>query len=316
VSILERFGEQVQVRTAAGLTGWTTESNLLTEEFWKKEQDLQAKTALMTPEAQGHTRVLSNLHIEPGRDTPRVRQLSKDVSVEFFDREPMEVPASVTGAQTMAAPTPSPTQNEPPAASTAQNWTLPSDEDSDKSAPDSNSSTAGAMNSTTPPAPSGPRKEDWWLVRAKLPDQSTLSGWLLGRFVDLDVPRPLPDYASSAGMRVVAWFELNRATDSGGQPRPQYLLVGTHESEGQACDFTMMRVYTWGKQSSRYETAFVQSDICGKLPVKVAHVTGGQDVSFSFSDLSDSSPVARTYRMHQTIVRRVDLEAGKRKANP
>jgi hypothetical protein len=298
VTILERFGDQVQVRTPAGVTGWTTDSNLLTEEFWKKEQDLQAKTAAMLVESQGHTRVISNLHIEPGRDTQRVRQLPKGVPVEFFQRQPMEVPASVTGAQAAA----------PPAAN------LPNATGGAKDADDDDKPSQDANGSTSAP-PSGPKKEDWWLVRAQLPDQSTLSGWVLGRFIDLDVPQPLPDYANTAGMRIVAWFELNRVPDATGQMRPQYLLVGTHEAEGQSCDFTMMRVYTWGKQGNRYETAFVQSDFCGKLPVKVTRAAGSApDVMFAFADLGDASSAPRTYRMHQTIVRRTDLENAKRKA--
>ena len=42
------------------------------------------------------------------------------------------------------------------------------------------------------------KKEDWWLVRAHSADQTSMAGWILGRFIDLDVPAPLPDYASSA----------------------------------------------------------------------------------------------------------------------
>ena len=297
VTIFERFGDQVQVRTPSGLVGWTTESNLLREEFWKQEQELQAKTAAMVVQSQGHTRVISNLHIDAGRDTPRVRQLPKDVPVDFFARLPMEVPSSVTGV--LVAP-----QGAP---ATASNSAQVADND-EKSAQDSSDKSAVT--------PAGPKKEDWWLVRAHLPDNSTLSGWLLGRFIDLDVPEPLPDYANSAGVRIVAWFELNRVPDSGGQMRPQYLLVGTHEPEGQACDFTMIRVYTWGKQNGRYETAFVASDACGKLPVKVLHVPGSApDVTFAFTDLGDTSNAPRTYRMHQTIVRRTDLQTAKRRAN-
>ena len=284
VSILERFGEQVEVRTAAGVTGWTTDSNLLSQEFWKQEQNLEAQTAKMTAEAQGHTRVISNLHIDPARDSPRVRQLSKDVAIEFFARAPVPVPSEVTGAIT------------PVVAKTPES--------------DTESEASPALDANG----GAPKKEDWWLVRAHFSDNSTLSGWVLGRFVDLDVPEPLPDYASSADMRIVAWFELNRVADSDGQMRPQYLVVGTHEAEGQVCDFTMMRVYTWGKERTRYETAFVQSDLCGRLPVKLTRVArgqaGSQDTSFSFADLSDGPVTMRTYRMHQTIVRRVDVKGG------
>jgi hypothetical protein len=155
------------------------------------------------------------------------------------------------------------------------------------------------------PAPEG-KKEDWWFVRAHTADQGTLAGWVLGRFIDLDVPQPLPDYASSAGMRIVAWTQLDRVVASSGKPVPQYLVVGTHGPEGQPCDFTMLRVYTWGKQKERYETAFVDSDVCGKLPIERTHTAGpAGDVTFWFQNLSGGTADKRTYVMHQTIVRRV-----------
>ena len=107
-------------------------------------------------------------------------------------------------------------------------------------------------------------------------------------------------------MRVVAWFELNRVSDSAGEGKPQYLVLGERGAEGQACDFTMMRVFTWGNQRQRYETAFVESNVCGKLPLKLkSGTTPGGDAEFSFQDLSDSASTQRFYRMHQTMVRRV-----------
>jgi len=163
-------------------------------------------------------------------------------------------------------------------------------------------------------APPAVKKEDWWLVRARLADDSTVTGWVLGRFVDFEVPEPLPDYASSAGMRVTTWFELNRVADSQGGERPQYLLAGVKGPEGQACDFTQLRVFTWGQQSQRYETAFVASNLCGKLPVKITRQGGAGDPGFSFQNLTDTGGEERVYQMHQTVVRRVKQagEAGRK----
>lgn len=264
VDVINRYGEQVQVRTAAGITGWVNEHDLLTAEFWQKAKDLNAGTSTLPVEARGHTRVLSNMHLEPGRDAPRIRQVNKNAAVDLYERRAVEVPA--------AALTKTADQEEPAAG------------------------------------PEG-RKEDWWLVRAHLPDQTEMSGWVLGRFIDLDVPAPLPDYASAADMRIVAWFEINHVADSSGEMKPEYLVLGTRGPEGQACDFTMMRVFTWGKQRERYETAFVESDVCGKLPVKLtAPQAPGGDAAFAFEDLSNGAPEQQLYRMHQTIVRRVREE--------
>jgi hypothetical protein len=258
LEVLRRFEDQVQVRAANGMSGWTEQSNLLTPDFWETAQKLDASTAALPVEARGHTAVLTNLHIAPGRDAPRIRQLRKLAPVEMYERQAMDVPGTEGRAN-------------------------------------SHGQTVGGSK----PA----RKEDWWLVRAQVADNATVSGWLLGRFVTLDLPEALYDYASSADMRVVAWFELDRVTDATGNPKPQYLMVGTRGPEGQPCDFTLLRVYSWSKERQRYETAFVQSGVCGALPVQIKRMSRDA-VMFSFQDRSNGEPERAVYRMHQTIVRR------------
>jgi hypothetical protein len=266
VDVLGRFEDQVKVRTTSGMVGWIDQDQLLSADFWRQAQEFEGETAKMPIEARGHTRVLTNLHIDPSRSAARIRQLDKNTSVDLYERRAVDVPPA-------------------PGASVAD-------------------SADGS-----PPAT---RKEDWWLVRAHVQTPSndglTISGWLLGRFVDLDVPEPLPDYASATGMRIVSWFELNHVIGASGVTRPQYLVLGTRGSEGQPCDFTLLRVFTWGKQNQRYETAFVESDVCGKLPVTVIPGKGvGEDATFSFEDWSKGKAEVRTYHMRQTIVR---LERG------
>ena len=270
LDVLEKFGDQARVRTASGVVGWTSQDELLSAEFWRRAQDLEAETAKLPAQARGRTRVLSNLHIGPARDSPRIRQLDRGVPVDLFERQAIEVPsASPATVAEEGGPGPRPDAEKPEA-----------------------------------------KKEDWWLVRAHLPGSSTeglaLSGWLLGRFVELDVPSPLPDYASSAAMRIVAWFELNQVADASGAAKSQYLVIGTRGPEGQPCDFRLMRVFTWAKQRQRYETAFVESDLCGKLPMKLMAATSpGGNATFAFEDWSKGTSEMRTYRMYQNVVRRV-----------
>jgi hypothetical protein len=269
LDVLDHFQQEAKVRTTSGMIGWVTDSDLLSVDLWQKMRDLEALAASSPVEAHGSTRVISNLHVGPGRESPRLRQLAKGIPVEMFQRQAVDVPVAAT-TQTAAH-----------------------SEDADTAAP---------------PAV---KKEDWWLVRAHMADDSTVTGWLLGRFVDLDVPPPLPDYASSAGIRIAAWFELNRVSDAQGGARSQYLVVGTKGPEGQACDFKQVRVFTWGKQKDRYETAFVASDLCGKLPVKISRLAGASgDPGFSFQDLSSGKAEERVYQMHQTVVRRVRQPGG------
>jgi hypothetical protein len=128
-------------------------------------------------------------------------------------------------------------------------------------------------------------------------------------------------------LHVVAWFELNRVpgsvgdssdapgvepseaiasgeSDSSGE-MPQYLVAGSRGEEGQPCDFTLLRVYTWDEPRQRYETAFLESDLCGKLPIRVFQSGGNPE--FKFTDASDAGG-ERTYVMQKTMVRRLGVE--------
>lgn len=160
------------------------------------------------------------------------------------------------------------------------------------------------------PGPS-PNGDDWWLVRADVKGVGAVSGWVLGRLVILDLPEPLPEYQSSEAYTVVAWFEINRAHDplSGGD-RPEYLVAGMRDSRRGACDFTLTRVYTWSAKRGRYETAFMDSRLCGKLPIEVtpAKIPGG-DASFRFQNLGSGGVEERAYDMKLTTVRRRNVDA-------
>jgi len=258
LDVLQRFDDNVKVRTAGGTVGWINESDLLTSEFWDKTKQLDRQTEKMPVEAVGHTAVLTNLHIAPGRSAPRIRQLGKMVPVEMFERQALDVPGVAVQQVDQT-------------------------------------DSAGA--------PAVTRKEDWWLVRAHLADKTAVSGWLLGRFVQLDLPEALYDYASSADMRPVAWFQLDQVRGSNGYMKPQFLLVGTRGEEGQPCDFTMLRVYTWSKKKQQYETAYVESGVCGELPIRVKQLTP-DSAAFSFEDRSTGTPEQAVYRLEETIVRR------------
>ncbi len=124
----------------------------------------------------------------------------------------------------------------------------------------------------------------------------------MARFIELDLPDPVREGASSSNLRPVAWFELNRVPDPSGG-KPQYLLAATRGPEGQACDFTALRVYTWYAKKSRYETAFIENNLCGQLPIGVGK--GPKDEpEFRFRFLN-ADKEERVYRLIETVVRRV-----------
>jgi hypothetical protein len=183
--------------------------------------------------------------------------------------------------------------------------------------------------------PEETKKEDWFLIRGvatrppgeassrgveattttQAGDQTVpIAGWVVARFVELDLPEAVREGASSANIRPLAWFELNRVSDPAGD-KPQYLVAAARGPEGQACDFTALRVYTWYVRKSRYETAFIENDLCGQLPVRVGKGPKGEP-EFRFRMLNGKKE-ERVYRLMQTVVRRVregDDASGKRGA--
>ena len=256
VEVMSRAGDDAQVRTSQGAIGWVLDAHqLLDAAVWQRANDLLAQSHKLPVQARGHTKVLSNLRLEPGRDAQRILQLARDVPLEILSRRVVDVPSSPQSEK---------------------------DEDAET------------------------KREDWLFVRGQLKDLGEVAGWLVGRFIDLDLPEPLPSYTSSAAMHVVGWFELNRVADSAGSIKPQYLVVGTRGGQGQGCDFTLIRVFTWGMKRHRYETAYVESNVCGALPVLVTPAAQpGGDAAFRFTNLTPKVKEAREYRMHQTIVRRI-----------
>ena len=278
LEIIGRSGDNADIRTANGIEGWIASREAVSADIWKRMALLSTEARTMAVQARAHTKVLSNLRLEAGRGGPRIFQLARDTKVAILARKVLDVAV------------------KPAAAANTSNADA-SDDDADSQEP-----------ATT-------KKEDWLLVLADAKDVGEIAGWVLARFVQMDLPSPLPDYASSAGMRVSAWFELNRVTDKAGSSKPQYILFGSRGPEGDVCDFTTMRAYTWGAKRERYETAFVENGFCGLMPVLVTPVAQpAGDATFRFEAASDSGKEERVYRMHQTIIGRIDAGYAERHA--
>jgi len=98
-------------------------------------------------------------------------------------------------------------------------------------------------------------------------------------------------------------------TETAAQPseKPQFLVAGVQGPDGQSCDFTLLRVYTWGAERRRYETAYVESNLCGALPIRAqAAAAAGGNAAFAFTNRGRTGEEHREYVMHQTSVRRTD----------
>jgi hypothetical protein len=299
VAVLSHSGDEAEVRSDDGVQGWVEAQFLMAPDLWKRASDLVASARAMPVQASGHTRAVSNVHMEPSRTAIRVFQFGRNVSVVVLGRKMAAAPAST--APTSTAPTPA----------------------APEAAPEEDAAGSGASGTDA----GQPKQEDWLLVLhvaqqgggatdaatgsatavAQNGDGGTdgadipIAGWVLARFVELDPPAPIGDYATSAALRVVAWMALNKVPSDGGE-RPQYLVAGAHGGEGQPCDFTALRVYTWGAARQRYETAYVENDLCGQFPIRASTTPDGAE--FRFAEI-DENGAERVYRMKQTIVRRV-----------
>jgi len=278
VDVVARRNDSIKVRTAAGELGWVDGRYLMDPSLWQRSTKLLKQVVGMPVQARGRTKVQTNLRVEPGRTQARLYQFGRGVPVEVVGRA-------------------------------VADWAQVSDE----------KESSGEPQET--------KKEDWFLIRGvatRPPGEASgrasettttqpgdqtqpIAGWVIARFLELDLPEPVRDGANSANIRPIAWFELNRVSDPSGD-KIQYLAAGTKGPEGQPCDFTTLRVYTWNLKKERYETAFIENELCGQLPINLGKSPKG-DPEFRFHEM-DGKKDERVYRLMQTVVRRVREEGG------
>ena len=275
VDVLARHNENVKVRTANGLVGWVDGHYLMEPDLWQRSAKLLKQASAIPVQARGRTKVPTNLRVEPGRNEPRLYQFSRNAPVEIVGRATAD-------------------------------WVQVADEKESGE-------------------PAETKKEDWFLIRGiatrppgegvvrnsaitntTQPGDQTIpiAGWVVARFVSLDLPEAVREGAESANIRPLAWFELNRVSDGEGE-HPQFLAAGARGPEGQPCDFTTLRVYTWNSRKTRYETAFIDNNLCGTFPIRVAKDPKGQP-EFHFHVVREKEE--RHYHLIQTVVRRIKDE--------
>jgi len=103
--------------------------------------------------------------------------------------------------------------------------------------------------------------EAWYLVQ-----QGSHAGWILGRRVQLDIPKSISAYSQDTNL--VAWLRLNTVDDNG-HAVPQYLVADRVGS--QTCDFTDIRVLTWWRRKQTYAIAYKEGGLEGYFPILLTH---------------------------------------------
>jgi len=283
VEVVREEGTAAQVRSPAGQLGWLLDARQLVDSaVWQQGEDLLARALSLPPQAHGRTRTVSNVRLEPGRGGARIFQFPRGTPVVVFERGVADT------APPEDTPADQPSADAPPVK--REDWLLVLSDGVAAAGATSSPGFAGAAVASEPADSPGGSKA------------APVAGWVLGRFIELDLPEAVSGYLNSSAMRAVAWFELNRVPDGSGGEAPQFLVATTRGDEGQPCDFTGVRVYTWGAARRRYETAYVENGLCGKLPVLVSQSPAGPEFRFAGTDPASGE---RTYVMRQTRVRRV-----------
>ena len=272
VSVLARAGELTEVRSTDGTEGWVDTHLLMTPALWSQVGDLISNAQKMPVQAKGHTRTISNVHLEPGRDSSRIFQFGRNVPVVVLRRQV----AAISHAAAEESHASDEAASSAEEKSDVEDWSLVL---YSQVKAESSSSSAGSQLKNGPAIP--------------------IAGWVLSRFVELDPPSPIGDYTAAAGKRVVGWLQLNTVPDPSGD-KPQYVVAAAKSGEGQSCDFTSIRVYTWGAVRMRYETSFADNTVCGRLPVRVSQTSAGPEFRFT-----DDKNAERSYRLMGTVVRRL-----------
>jgi SH3-like domain-containing protein len=127
VEVMDRDRRFVKVRTATGQIGWMEQRYLVGQQVFDQLQRLTVENANDPVQTQGVTRNDTNLHVEPGRDTEHLYQISAGEKLAVLKRATAEKPGAAAVARPATAKTADP---------------------------------AGATTPTPHPV-----LEDWWLVR-------------------------------------------------------------------------------------------------------------------------------------------------------
>ena len=92
VEITHRTRNWAEIRTAANLTGWVENKNLLDSQIYEGGQKLLRDLKQVPAIADGHTSGLVNLRLEPSRDAAQLAQLPENLKVEIYSRRVLDRP--------------------------------------------------------------------------------------------------------------------------------------------------------------------------------------------------------------------------------
>jgi hypothetical protein len=104
VEVLDHDRHFTKVRTATGAMGWVEQRFLVGQDVYDQIQKLTADNQNDPVQAQGTTRNDTNLHVEPGRDTEHLYQISSGEKLSLLKRGTAEKAGAVAPASRSATP--------------------------------------------------------------------------------------------------------------------------------------------------------------------------------------------------------------------
>jgi Bacterial SH3 domain len=255
----------LRLRTAGGVEGWTTASQLMSAADMEDMKRLAERAAKMP--AQGEATVYDslNVHSQPSSRSPSFMQLRAKEKFAVLGhvvtpRIDLPHPPLVPPAPKKAPPVkketppsgkivPPPMPKPPPLPQNWQAISRPTMADDETPAEDE--------EPAAPPVPD----DDWSLIRTA----AGQTGWVLTRRLTMAIPDDVAQYAE--GRRIVTYFSLGTIDD--GDAKKDVWLWTTIGEGRPPYDFDSFRVFIWSLRRHRYETAYIERNIQGFEPVRL-----------------------------------------------
>lgn len=246
-----------RVRTAKGIEGWTSDTQLLDTGQMNRLRSLSRETEGMPSQGVATTFAALNVHSEPSRVSPSFTQIKEHEKVDVIAHK--VTPRSAAAQKRVLIP-PRPKVEKKKKDEKASKVPLPPAPAAPGLPADWQelSETGQVKPDEAAETPKGPN-DDWTLIRTK----SGQSGWVLTSALYLAIPDEVAQYAE--GHRITSYFSLGKIND--GDEKKDIWLWTTSDTLGEDHDFDGYRVFVWSLRRHRYETSYIQRRERGFFPV-------------------------------------------------
>jgi len=265
LEIIQHRRRLMKVRTASGVEGWTEEHLLLSTQEITALRAFEKDVQTLPSQGVANTYEALNVHTEPDRQSPSFVQLKENEKYDVIahraaprvstTRKPLVGPPAKKAVAKKKPPKylppPMPAAPRPPG-----DWLQIS-----ATPPEIKADLAAARQSAPVPM------EDWNLIRTSKGE----SGWVLTGRLFMAIPDEVAQYAE--GKRITSYFSLGEVRD---EDKVKHTWLWTTSSESaRPYDFDSFRVFIWSLRRHRYETAYIERNLRGYLPVKLENVQYG-----------------------------------------